>query len=57
MRPAGALPLCYAPAENVAAQVFPVSGGRCGFVCPIGGFLTKRRLPMQNKKCLSAAWS
>lgn len=27
MRPAGALPLCYAPAENVAAQVFPVSGG------------------------------
>lgn len=39
MRPAGALPLCYAPAENVAAQVFPVSGG------PVRLCLSHWRLP------------
>ena len=39
MRPAGALPLCYAPAENVAAQVFPVSGG------PVRLCLSRWRLP------------
>ena len=52
MRPAGALPLCYAPAENVAAQVFPVSGGPVRLCLSHWRLPDKKEVPMQNKKCL-----